>query len=83
MIIQEHSSLSIDHDDFTVEDIVTDVILFPFAEYWTWSAAFVVGVLIVLAVDLGLFHRTAHMVSFHLLHYGLALILIFVGLTMV
>jgi len=43
---------------------VTDVILFPFAEYWTWYAAFVVGVLIVLAVDLGLFHRTAHVVSF-------------------
>lgn len=41
-----------------------DVILFPFAEYWTWYAAFVVGVLIVLAVDLGLFHRTAHVVSF-------------------
>jgi tellurite resistance protein TerC len=43
---------------------VTDVILFPFAEYWTWYAAFVVGVLIVLAVDLGLFHRTAHVVTF-------------------
>lgn len=40
------------------------MILFPFAEYWTWYAAFVVGVLIVLAVDLGLFHRTAHVVSF-------------------
>lgn len=43
---------------------MTDVILFPFAEYWTWYAAFVVGVLIVLAVDLGLFHRTAHVVTF-------------------
>lgn len=38
--------------------------LFPFAEYWTWYAAFIVGVLGVLAVDLGVFHRTAHVVSF-------------------
>lgn len=38
--------------------------LFPFAEYWTWYAAFIVGVLVVLAVDLGVFHRTAHVVSF-------------------
>lgn len=43
---------------------MADVILFPFAEYWTWYAAFIVGVLIVLAVDLGVFHRTAHVVSF-------------------
>ncbi len=43
---------------------VQDVVLFPFAEYWTWYAAFVVGVLVVLAVDLGVFHRTAHVVSF-------------------
>lgn len=41
-----------------------EVILFPFAEYWTWYAAFVAGVLVVLAVDLGVFHRTAHVVSF-------------------
>jgi len=40
------------------------MVLFPFAEYWTWYAAFVVGVLVVLAVDLGVFHRTAHVVSF-------------------
>jgi tellurite resistance protein TerC len=43
---------------------VQDVVLFPFAEYWTWYAAFVVGVLVVLAIDLGVFHRTAHVVSF-------------------
>jgi len=43
---------------------VQEVILFPFAEYWTWYAAFVAGVLVVLAVDLGVFHRTAHVVSF-------------------
>lgn len=48
----------------SLKDVVPDVILFPFAEYWTWYAAFVVGVLVVLAVDLGLFHRTAHVVSF-------------------
>jgi tellurite resistance protein TerC len=40
------------------------MVLFPFAEYWTWYAAFVVGVLVVLAIDLGVFHRTAHVVSF-------------------
>lgn len=41
-----------------------DVILFPLADYWTWYAAFVAGVLVVLAVDLGVFHRSAHVVSF-------------------
>lgn len=45
-------------------DVVQDIVLFPFAEYWTWYAAFIVGVLVVLAVDLGVFHRTAHVVSF-------------------
>lgn len=43
---------------------MAEVILFPFSEYWTWYAAFVAGVLVVLAVDLGVFHRTAHVVSF-------------------
>jgi tellurite resistance protein TerC len=38
--------------------------LFPFAEYWTWYLAFTVGVLVVLAIDLGIFHRQAHVVSF-------------------
>ncbi len=38
--------------------------LFPFAEYWTWYAAFTVGVLAVLALDLGVFHRKAHVVTF-------------------
>ncbi len=41
-----------------------DIVLFPFVDYWTWYAAFIVGVLVVLAVDLGVFHRTAHVVSF-------------------
>ena len=39
-------------------------LLFPFAEYWTFYAAFTVGVLVVLAIDLGVFHRHAHAVSF-------------------
>ncbi len=38
--------------------------LFPFADYWTWYLAFVAGVLVVLALDLGVFHRKAHVVSF-------------------
>ncbi len=38
--------------------------LFPLVDYWTWYAAFTVGVLAVLAIDLGVFHRTAHVVSF-------------------
>lgn len=40
-----------------------DVLLFPLAEYWTVYAAFTLGVLVVLAVDLGVFHREAHEVS--------------------
>jgi tellurite resistance protein TerC len=39
-------------------------LLFPFAEYWWVYAAFTAGVLGVLAVDLGVFHRQAHAVSF-------------------
>jgi tellurite resistance protein TerC len=38
--------------------------LFPFVDYWTWYLAFTAGVLAVLAIDLGVFHRTAHVVSF-------------------
>lgn len=40
-----------------------DVLLFPFAEYWWLYAAFTVGVLALLALDLGVFHRDAHTVS--------------------
>ena len=39
-------------------------LLFPFADYWWFYAAFTAGVLAVLAVDLGVFHRSAHAVSF-------------------
>jgi len=40
------------------------MILFPFAEYWWLYAAFTAGVLVLLAVDLGVFHREAHEVGF-------------------
>jgi tellurite resistance protein TerC len=39
-------------------------LLFPFAAYWWFYAAFTAGVLAVLAVDLGVFHRSAHAVTF-------------------
>lgn len=38
--------------------------LFPFAEYWWFYALFTLGVLALLALDLGVFHREAHEVSF-------------------
>lgn len=34
--------------------------LFPFAEYWWFYALFMLGVLALLALDLGVFHRQAH-----------------------
>src|SRR5579883_293237 len=37
--------------------------LFPLAEYWWFYAAFTAVILVVLAVDLGIFHRKAHVVS--------------------
>jgi tellurite resistance protein TerC len=42
---------------------MTDVLLFPFAEYWWFYAGFTAFVLVVLALDLGVFHREAHEVS--------------------
>jgi tellurite resistance protein TerC len=41
----------------------TTELLFPFAEYWWLYAAFTLGVLALLALDLGVFHRDAHAVS--------------------
>jgi tellurite resistance protein TerC len=38
--------------------------LFPFAEYWWFYLSFVGFVLLLLALDLGVFHRQAHEVSF-------------------
>lgn len=41
-----------------------NVILFPFSEYWGVYVGFTIFVLLVLALDLGVFHREAHEVSF-------------------
>lgn len=41
-----------------------DVSLFPFDEYWWFYIAFLTFVLGMLALDLGVFHRKAHAVSF-------------------
>ena len=38
-------------------------LLFPFAEYWWFYAGFTGFVLLLLALDLGVFHRQAHVVS--------------------
>lgn len=38
--------------------------LFPFREYWSFYAAFTLLVCVLLAIDLGVFHRSAHRVSF-------------------
>lgn len=40
------------------------MVLFPFNDYWWFYLGFTVFVLIVLAIDLGVFHKTAHEVSF-------------------
>lgn len=40
------------------------VILFPFQDYWPFYIGFIVFVLILLLIDLGIFHREAHEVSF-------------------
>jgi tellurite resistance protein TerC len=39
------------------------MILFPFAEYWTLYAGFIVFVIAMLALDLGVFHKKAHEIS--------------------
>jgi len=38
--------------------------LFPFADYWWFYAAFLLFVFLMLALDLGVFNRKAHVVSF-------------------
>ncbi|MBI2689922.1 MAG: TerC/Alx family metal homeostasis membrane protein [Acidobacteria bacterium] len=43
---------------------LSDIALFPFSEYWWFYLAFTAGVLLLLLLDLGLFHRKAHSVSF-------------------
>jgi tellurite resistance protein TerC len=39
-------------------------LIFPFADYWWFYAGFTAFVLLLLALDLGVFHRHAHVVSF-------------------
>ncbi len=41
-----------------------NIILFPFSEYWGVYVGFTIFVLLVLALDLGVFHREAHEVTF-------------------
>lgn len=41
-----------------------NIILFPFADYWGIYVGFTIFVLMVLALDLGVFHREAHEVTF-------------------
>src|SRR5919199_35944 len=41
-----------------------DLNLFPLSEYWWFYGAFTGFVLLMLAVDLGIFHRNSHSVSF-------------------
>ncbi len=40
------------------------MLLFPFADYWGFYALFTLFVLVILALDLGVFHKNAHEVSF-------------------
>ncbi|MDX9975823.1 MAG: TerC family protein [FCB group bacterium] len=43
---------------------MTEVMLFPLADYWWFYAGFTAFVLFLLTLDLGVFHRHAHEVSF-------------------
>lgn len=40
------------------------MILFPFSDYWWFYAGFTLFILLVLALDLGVFHKTSHEVGF-------------------
>jgi tellurite resistance protein TerC len=42
---------------------MADLLLFPFDQYWWFYAGFTLFVLLVLALDLGVFHKEAHEVS--------------------
>jgi hypothetical protein len=46
------------------KDIESMDVLFPFSEYWWFYLSFVGLVLVLLALDLGVFHRKAHAVGF-------------------
>lgn len=47
-----------------LESVMENLVLFSFADYWYLYAGFTLFVLIMLALDLGVFHRKAHEVSF-------------------
>ncbi len=40
------------------------MLLFPFQDFWWFYAGFILFVLVILALDLGVFHKKAHEVSF-------------------
>jgi tellurite resistance protein TerC len=48
----------------TAPPTVGRVLLFPIQEYWWFYAGFTAFVLVLLSIDLGVFHRSAHSVSF-------------------
>lgn len=62
--------------------VFVNIDLFPFADYWWFYPAFTGFVLVMLVLDLGVFHRKAHEVSFReatiwtVVWIGLALVLI-------
>ncbi len=43
---------------------MNEVILFQFLDYWWFYLGFILFVIVLLAIDLGVFHRSAHEVSF-------------------
>nr|BFD60609.1 TerC family protein [Bdellovibrio sp. CKG001]BFD64023.1 TerC family protein [Bdellovibrio sp. HM001]BFD68213.1 TerC family protein [Bdellovibrio sp. HAGR004] len=43
---------------------MNEVLLFPFADYWWFYAGFIAFVIAMLALDLGVFHKHSHTVSF-------------------
>lgn len=43
---------------------MSDVLLFPFADYWWFYASFIAFVIAMLALDLGVFHKHSHTVGF-------------------
>ena len=48
---------------FLREEEEMELYLFPFSDYWWFYAGFTAFVLVLLALDLGVFHRKAHTVS--------------------
>lgn len=48
----------------TTAKALEGILLFPFAEYWWFYAGFLAFVLLLLLLDLGVFHKQAHAVSY-------------------